>query len=306
MEIQNIVTNIEKSILGKTEQINLILSAMLAGGHVLLEDAPGTGKTNLAKALATSFSCQFSRVQFTPDMLPSELVGINFFNPKTSEFTFKQGSLFANIILADEINRATPRTQAGLLESMEEAQITVDGTTHKLPSPYFVIATQNSIEAHGTFPLPEAQLDRFLIKLSLGYPSSKDSINIAKGLHTSQPLAPVCDVDTWFTLQKTSKETFIHDDVYAYIVELSEATRTHEGVAVGASTRAIIALTNMAKAYCFVKGKTFVTPQDVQYLLPYVYGHRLILKGSGRTNATTSILSEISSTVKVPTENFAK
>jgi len=212
----SIVKNIETVILGKTQEIKLIISALLAGGHVLLEDVPGTGKTVLAKALAKSFDCDFSRVQFTPDLLPSELTGINFYNPKSGDFTFRKGSLFSNIVLADEINRATPRTQSGLLESMEEKQITVDGTTYPLPAPYFVIATQNPVEIQGTFPLPEAQLDRFLLQLNLGYPTKEETISILKKFAEKDPIQdimPVCDKQLMLDLQQAVSAIHIHDDI---------------------------------------------------------------------------------------------
>ena len=220
--IDGVVKNIDTVIVGKTQEIKLILSAFLSGGHVLLEDVPGTGKTVLAKALAKSFECGFSRVQFTPDLLPSELTGINFYNLKSGDFTFREGSLFSNIILADEINRATPRTQSGLLESMEEKQITVDGTTYILPAPYFVIATQNPIEIQGTFPLPEAQLDRFLLQLNLGYPTKEETVQILKRFEQKQPLyeiKPVCDKQLMVGLQHSVNYVYIHDDIYMLILQ---------------------------------------------------------------------------------------
>ena len=307
--IDLVIKNIETVILGKTQEIKLILSAFLASGHVLLEDVPGTGKTMLAKTLAKSFDCDFSRVQFTPDLLPSELTGINFYNPKTGDFTFRKGSLFSNIILADEINRATPRTQSGLLESMEEAQITVDGTTYPLPSPYLVIATQNPIEIQGTFPLPEAQLDRFLLQLSLGYPTQEETVQILKNFAQKEPIkeiSPVCDKQLMLDLQQNMGKVYIHDDVYNYITTIANKTRKHESIELGISTRGIISLAKMARAYCAIDGREFVTPADVLYLIPYIFAHRIVLKGGirNRKDATKSILQEIIEDTKVPVEDW--
>ena len=307
--MEMIVNNIETVILGKRTQIKLVLSALLAGGHILLEDAPGTGKTMLAKTLARSFDFSFSRVQFTPDLLPSELTGINFYSPKTGEFTFRQGSLFANIVLADEINRATPRTQSGLLESMEEYQISVDGKTYPLDKPYFVIATQNPIETQGTFPLPEAQLDRFIVNLSMGYPLLEETVNIMKQSLNEKPLLtvkPVCTLEDFNTIQQTISTVFIHDDVFGYIAELAEATRTHPLVALGVSTRGALMLARLAQAYTAIEGREFVTPKDILELLPYVFGHRLMLKGGLRERQSTiaTILEEITTSIKVPVEKW--
>lgn len=306
-KMQDVIENIEKIIKGKRQEIDLVLSALLAGGHVLLEDVPGTGKTMLAKALAKSLDLDFSRIQFTPDLLPSELTGINFYSPKSGEFTFRQGSLFANIVLGDEINRATPRTQSGLLESMEERQISVDGATYPLDEPYFVIATQNPIETQGTFPLPEAQLDRFMLQLNLGYPNRDQSIDIMKQNITEQSLlslSPICTKNDLIAMKKAASQVFIHDEVYGYMYDLGLATRDHEAVSLGVSTRGILALAKLAQAYVAIHGREFVTPTDVQFLLPYVFCHRIMLKGGvrSRLSAVHQVLEEIVAEVVVPTE----
>lgn len=306
-----IKANICRVIVGKDGVVELAVTALIAGGHVLLEDVPGTGKTMLAKSLAKSVGVDFKRVQFTPDLLPSDLTGINYYNQKKGDFTFRKGPIFTNILLADEINRAAPRTQSSLLECMEEKQITADGVTYKLEEPYFVIATQNPIETQGTFPLPEAELDRFLIKMSIGYPSSKEACCVLERFMNDNPyekLEAVCSKDEICTARDGIKNVYVSTDILKYIVDLTEKTRKHNFVSIGVSQRGSMALLRASQAYAAVKGKEFVTPEDVKKLAFYVFGHRIILKDEYKMRdiKTDSIINEIINEVPVPTEKWDK
>ena len=301
--------NMEKVIVGKSEQIDLVLAALLAKGHVLLEDVPGTGKTVLAKSLAKSIDTKFKRIQFTPDLLPSDLIGINYYNQKEGEFVFREGALFTNILLADEINRATPRTQSSLLESMEEKQVTVDGTTYKLEAPFFVIATENPVETQGTFPLPEAQLDRFLIQLSMGYTSKEEAVRILQRFVNKTPaedVEAVCTLEQLLEMQKSIEQVKIHPDIAAYTVDIVEKTRQLDEVQLGVSPRGNLSFLKAAQALAAIKGRDYVTPDDVKELALPVLGHRIILRGSQRNRSTQieSLIEGILSEVPVPTEDW--
>ena len=303
--------NMEKVIVGKSTQIDLVLSALLAKGHVLLEDVPGTGKTVLDKSLAKSIDTDFKRIQFTPDLLPSDLIGINYFNQKEQEFVFRKGALFTNILLADEINRATPRTQSSLLESMEEKQISVDGVTYVLDQPFFVIATENPVETQGTFPLPEAQLDRFLIQLSMGYTDKAESVKILQRFVNEVPaqgLESVCSKDELLQMQDAVRQVYIHPDVAAYSVDIVFKTRQAEAVQLGVSPRGNLALLKCAQAYAAIQGRDYVTPDDIKTLALPVLGHRILLRGSARNRSTqiSELIASILDEVEVPTENFKR
>jgi len=306
-KINAIHTNIEKVMVGKGKEIELTLVALAAGGHVLIEDVPGTGKTTLAKSLAASISGTFKRIQFTPDLLPSDLTGINVYNPKTGDFTFRKGGLFTNILLADEINRATPRTQSGLLECMEEYQISIDGETHVLPPPYFVLATQNPVETQGTFPLPEAQLDRFLMQIAIGYPGKSGEADVIQRFLANSPLqtlGAVISVEDWVQIQKAVSTIVVHRDLCEYIATLAAYTRSHENVALGVSPRASLALAKAAQAYAVVNGRDFVKPEDIKYLAPYVWAHRLTMRSTIRSEMKVQVIAAALASVPVPTEDI--
>ncbi len=308
---EKIKKNINKVIIGKSEVIDVILTAMIAGGHVLLEDVPGTGKTVMAKTLAKSIGATFKRVQFTPDLLPSDLTGINYYNQKLGEFTFRSGAIFTNILLGDEINRATPRTQSSLLECMEEKQVTIDGKTYILDKPFFVIATQNPIETQGTFPLPEAQLDRFLVKLNMGYPSIEEGKQIMQRFILNNPLEElgvVCSKEELIQASIGARNVYVSTDIQEYILKIVDGTLKHDSVVLGVSPRGSLAMLKACQVYAALKGRNFVSPEDVKTLCPYVFSHRIILKDNikfrGVTNA--SIIEEILATIEVPTEQWSK
>lgn len=301
--IQEIKDNVSKVIKGKDEVIGLLLTAIISSGHVLLEDIPGVGKTTLAKALAKSVGCEFRRIQFTPDLLPSDLTGIQYYNQKAGEFEFRKGPLFTNILLADEINRATPRTQSSLLECMEERQITVEGQTSRLDKPFFVIATQNPIESHGTFPLPEAQMDRFFMRLKIGYPGRPEEQSILEGLEQGdalEPLETVCSSADVLELQQMALKIHVEKDVAGFILDIVESTRKHDDILLGASPRGSIALYKAAQSYALLQGRGFVRPDDIIYLAPMVLAHRVLLKGMNRFRSLDAEEVVRSIVVKIP------
>lgn len=297
--------NITRVISGKDEIIDKVIICLLADGHILLEDLPGTGKTTLAKALARSAGCEFGRVQFTPDLLPSDLTGINFYNQRTSEFVFRRGAVFTGILLGDEINRATPRTQSSLLECMEERQVTVDGTTYPLDKPFLVIATQNPIEIAGTFPLPEAQLDRFLMRLHLGYPGADDEKRMLSRFRSAAPLETleaVTNRDELLAAQEAVRQVHVSDAVNEYLVAIAHATRTHEKIRLGVSPRGCLALQRASMAHAAARGSSFVTPDDVKAVCADVIGHRLVLRGHDSAEAAAELIRQILIQVPVPIE----
>lgn len=302
--------NIESVIIGKGQIIDMIMTSLISGGHVLLEDVPGTGKTVMAKSLARSLDASFSRVQFTPDLLPSDVTGLNYFNQKQGEFVFKQGPVFCNILLADEINRATPRTQSALLECMEEKQVTVDGTTRALPAPFIVIATQNPVETTGTFPLPEAQLDRFFMKLSMGLPSKQEEFSILTRFEHDQPLttlSAVCTKEDILRAQKEYRDVYVHSSLLEYMAELAQQSRRHPYVVTGVSPRGTLALLNASKAYAYLQGRSFVVPEDIKTVAIPVLAHRLVIsRGVGNQSTGEEIIAKLLSDVEVPTENWER
>jgi MoxR-like ATPase len=304
---QRIRANIDRVIVGKDAVIDLVLVALLSDGHLLVEDVPGIGKTTLAKAIARSIGCSFKRIQFTPDVMPSDITGINFYNQKRGEFEFRPGPIIANIVLADEINRATPRTQSALLEAMEERQLTVEGVTMRLPSPFLVIATQNPIELEGTFPLPEAQLDRFFMKLKLGYPSFGDEDEILQRFEVANPLEtlePVVSAEELVRLAQMVPRVYCEPSVRRYVVQIVQATRKHPAYELGASPRGSLSLFRGARALAAVRGRDYVLPDDVKFLAPFVLAHRAILSSQSRLRGRDAegVLQEVLESVEVPVE----
>ena len=303
--VASIKDNIEKVLVGKGGVIELTLAAVLSGGHILIEDVPGIGKTTLARTLASSLDCTFHRIQFTPDLMPSDITGINYYNQKSGEFEFRPGPIIAQVVLADEINRATPRTQSALLEAMAERQLTVDDVTIILPVPFLVIATQNPIELEGTFPLPEAQLDRFLLRLRLGYPTEDEEEAMLSRFQTDDPLndlAAVLGASDIASLQDSVREVHFDPVLRNYLVQLVQATRSHGDVELGASPRATMGLYRCSQALAAIRGRDYVTPDDLKTLAPLALAHRMILRSQARLRERTpeSIIDEILAQVQVP------
>jgi MoxR-like ATPase len=310
-KIHAIIDNIEKVMIGKRNIAELSVVALIAQGHVLLEDVPGVGKTMMVRALAKSVGAQFKRIQFTPDLLPSDVIGVSIYNPKDMEFHFRPGPIMGNIVLADEINRTSPKTQSALLEGMDEATVTIDGETMKIPKPFFVMATQNPIEYEGTYPLPEAQLDRFLLKLRMGYPTHTEEIEVLKRAEKSAPieeLTSVISLDDLILLQNEVKDILVDDTIKNYIVDLANRTRKDSYVYLGVSPRGSLALMKASQAYAMLKGRDFVTPDDIQYLAPFVFSHRMILRSEARYDGITpeEIVERILAKTNVPIKRLVK
>ena len=304
-DIRRIAQNIERVILGKSREVQLATIALVSNGHLLIEDVPGTGKTMLARALAISTGCTFTRVQFTPDLLPSDVTGVSIYNQKHGDFEWRPGPVVAQVVLADEINRATPKTQSALLEAMEERQVTVDGVTRPLPQPFMVMATQNPVEYEGTFPLPEAQLDRFLLRLRLGYPDQADEVAVLEGQQVRHPigdLQPVIAPERILDLQAAVRSIWVDPLIKQYIVEIAGGTRSHPAVFLGASPRGSLALFRCAQAQALIAGRDYVTPDDVKELAPFALGHRIIVSPTAQARETdaATVVQETLQRVPVP------
>ncbi|WP_062352707.1 AAA family ATPase [Bacillus kwashiorkori] len=310
-KVAKVMENIEKVMIGKRREAVLSLTALLAGGHVLLEDVPGVGKTMLVKTIAKSVSSSFKRIQFTPDLLPSDVLGVSIYNPKAMEFEFRPGPIMGNIILADEINRTSPKTQSALLEGMEEGSVTIDGYTYKLPQPFFVMATQNPIEYEGTYPLPEAQLDRFLLKMKMGYPTAEEEMEV---LTRQEKVAPIESLDSVITteelieIQNQVKNVFVDASIKEYIIAIVRETRNHPQVYLGVSPRGSIALMKAAQSYAFLHNRDFVIPDDIQFLAPYIFAHRVILRSEAKYEGISAeeLIYSILTQVQVPIKRYVK
>ena len=309
--VDTLIENVSNVIVGKSETVELVLVALLSNGHVLIEDVPGVGKTMLVRSIATSTGCDYRRMQFTPDLLPSDVTGASIFNQRTGEFNFRPGPIMAQIVLADEINRATPKTQSALLEAMGEQQVTVEGVTRQLPNPFMVLATQNPIEYEGTFPLPEAQLDRFFMRISLGYPDTDQEVAIMDRREHGDPidsLKPVCTPGDITNLQRQTDEVFIDALVKQYIVELSNATRLHPEAALGVSPRASINLMKGGKAYAMLHERDYVVPDDIKAIAVPTLAHRVLLTPSARMRGVTqeTVIKDVLNQVSVPGASVRK
>jgi MoxR-like ATPase len=302
---KRVIGNVENVVVGKRQQLVLSLVAWFCEGHILLEDVPGVAKTILCRALAASIGCKFKRIQCTPDLLPTDITGVSVFNQRTAEFEFRPGPVFSQVLLADEVNRATPRTQAALLEAMAEARVSVDGTTYRLTPPFLVVATQNPIDHEGTFPLPEAQLDRFLVRFSLGYPTFDDELKILERLQFGHPIdqvQPVITADELIECQQAVRQIHVDDKIRRYLTEIVHATRIHEDLSLGASPRATIAMFRTSQALASIRGRDFVTPDDVKRMAGPVITHRIILKPESRLRKRSAddIIQEIVADIAVP------
>ncbi|SDO55691.1 AAA family ATPase [Alkalicoccus daliensis] len=307
-QIEALIHNIEKVVVGKRKEIELSLIAILSGGHVLLEDVPGVGKTMMVRAIAKSLGAQFKRIQFTPDLLPSDVTGVSIYNQKVQEFQFRPGPVMANIVLADEINRTSPKTQAALLEALEEGSVTTDGETRELEKPFFVMATQNPIEYGGTYPLPEAQLDRFLFKFRIGYPTKSEELEVLSRVENEHPietLRPVLELDELLHMQKKVKSVYVQESIKEYIIRIVSATRQHHAVYLGASPRASISLMKAGQALAFIQNRDYVIPDDIKYLAPFTLQHRIMLNSDAKLSETTTekVLREVLEQVRIPAGN---
>lgn len=307
--LENLANNIGSVIVGKREVVELVLMALLAEGHVLLEDLPGTGKTSLVSALAKSIDCGFNRIQFTPDIMPSDVTGFSIYNQKTNDFDFRPGGVMSNLVLVDEVNRASAKTQSALLEAMEERQVTVDNRTYVLEEPFMVLATQNPIEQYGTYPLPEAQLDRFIIKLSMGYPRIDEEVSVVINTKAAKAsIKPVAQKQDVLALREAANLVEVDKSVVRYAVQVVAATRHTKDCTIGASPRGSISLISMAKANALMRGRTYVMPDDIKYLAPFVLGHRIVLSNEARIHGvmTAEVVNSIVDSVAVPMPSEAK